>query len=68
MKKFLILPLSLTAALSLTAVAHADIIVDPPLEVEEPLMQSVQLLPWLLVGAAVGVTVYLLRKYWTKKK
>lgn len=64
MKKFLTLTLVLVTALSLTAVAHADVIAGPAVAV----FYGVKLLPWILVGAAVGVTVYLLKKFWKKKK
>ena len=64
MKKFLTLALVLMTALSLTAVAHADVIAGPAVAV----YYGVRLLSWILVGAAVGVTVYLLQKYWKKKK
>lgn len=64
MKKLLTLTLSLAAALALTAVAHADVIAGPALA----LHHGVRLLPWILMGVAVGVTVFLLRKYWTKRK
>lgn len=64
MKKFLTLTLVLVTALSLTAVAHADVIAGPAVAV----FHGVKLLPWILVGAAVGVTVYLLKKFWKKKK
>ena len=60
-KKFLTLTLVLVTALSLTAVAHADVIAGPALT-------GIAYLPWILVGAAVGVTAYLLQKFWKKKK
>ena len=63
-KKFLTLALVLAAALSLTATAHADVIAGPAVA----LYYGARSLPWILVGAVVGVTVYLLRKYWAKKK
>ena len=63
-KKFLTLTLVLVTALSLTAVAHAVVIAGPALTV----YYGVRLLPWILVGAAVGVTAYLLQKFWKKKK
>ena len=63
-KKFLTLTLVLVTALSLTAVAHADVIAGPALTV----YYGVRLLPWVLVGGAAGVTAYLLRKFWKKKK
>ena len=64
MKKLLILTLSLAAALSLTATAHADVIAGPA----AALYLGTRFLPWVLVGAALGVTAYLLRKFWKKKK
>lgn len=64
MKRFLTLTLVLATALSLTAVARADVMFEPVLA----LYYGFRLLPWILVGAAVGVTVYLLRKFWKKKK
>ena len=63
-KKLLTLALVFMAALSLTATAHADVIAGPAVA----LYYGARFLPWVLVGAVVGVTVYLLRKYWTKKK
>ena len=64
MKKVLTLTLVLVTALSLTAVAHADVIAGPALTV----YYGVRLLPWVLVGGAAGVTAYLLREFWKKKK
>ena len=64
MKKFLTLALVLTTALSLTAVAHADVIAGPAVAV----YYGVRLLPWILVGAVAGVTAYLLRKFWKGRK
>ena len=61
MKKFLTLALVLVTALSLSAVAHADVIAGPA-------TVSFVLLTWILVGAAVGVTVYLLQKFWKRRK
>ena len=58
--------LALLAALLLTVPAYADAIMPGPGEVAATLAE--RYLPWLLVGAAAGVTVYLLRKFWTKKK
>lgn len=60
----LTLALVLAAGLSLTATAHADVIAGPAVA----LYYGTRFLPWVLVGAVVGVTAYLLRKYWTKKK
>ena len=64
MKKCLTFALVLVTALSLSAVAHADVIAGPVVAV----YYGVRLLAWILVGAAVGVTVYLLQKFWKKKK
>lgn len=64
MKKYLIFMLALLAALSLTAVAHADVIAGPAVTV----FYAVRFLPWILVGAVAGVTALLLRKFWKKKK
>lgn len=64
MKKWLTLSLVFVTALSLTAVAHADVIAGPALAV----YYGTRLLPWILVGAAVGVTAFLLQKFWKKKK
>lgn len=63
-RKLLTLTLVLATALSLTAVARADVIAGPAVA----LYYGTRLLPWILVGAAAGVTVYLLRKFWKKKK
>lgn len=63
-KKLLTLALVLMTALSLTAIARADVIAGPAVA----LYYGTRFLPWVLVGAVVGITVYLLRKYWTKKK
>lgn len=63
MKKYLTATLVLLAALSLTAVAHADVIAGPAVAV----FYAVRLLPWILVGAVVGVTAFLLRKFRKKK-
>ena len=64
MKKVLTLTLVLVTALSLTAVAHADVIAGPAVTV----FYAVRFLPWILVGAVAGVTALLLRKFWKKKK
>lgn len=65
MKRVLALAMTLLTALSLTTVAHADAIASP---VEVAGVTVLQYLPWILVGAVVGVTVYILQKYWKKKK
>lgn len=64
MKKLLTLSMALLTALSLAAVAHADVISGPAVTI----YHATRLLPWVLVGAVVGITVFLLRKYWKKKK
>lgn len=66
MKKHLTLSLALLAALLLATPAFADVVMPGPGEVAATL--AGRFLPWILVGAVVGVTAYLLRKYWTKKK
>lgn len=63
-KRLLTLTMVLLSALSLTTAAHADVIAGPAVAV----YYGTRLLPWILVGAAVGVTVFLLRKFWKKKK
>lgn len=63
MKKHLTLALVLLTMLALMSTAHADVIVGPAVA----LSWGVRSLPWFLVGAAVGVTAYLLRKFWKKK-
>ncbi len=64
MKKYLTPALVLLAVPFLTAVAYADVIAGPAVA----LYYSVQVLPWILVGAVAGVTAFLLRKFWKKKK
>ncbi len=64
MKKYLTATLVLLTMLSLMATAHADAIVGPV----EVLLWGMRFLPWILVGAVVGVTVFLLRKFWKKRK
>lgn len=64
MKKYLTLLLTLLTALSLTTIARADVIAGPA----AALFYTARLLPWVLVGAVVGVTAYLLKKFWKKKK
>lgn len=64
MKKVLTPALVLVTALSLTAAARADVIAGPA----AALYCGTRLLPWVLVGAVVGVTVYLLRRFWKNKK
>ena len=64
MKKTLTVTMCLLTVLALTTVAHADVIAGPAVAV----FYAVRLLPWVLVGAVVGVTVFLLRKFWKRKK
>ena len=64
MKKTLTVTMCLLTVLALTTVAHADVIAGPAVAV----FYAVRLLPWVLVGAVVGITVFLLRKFWKKKK
>ena len=65
MKKLLTLSMALLTALSLTAVAHADVIASPG---EVVLLYTMCLLPFVLVAAVVLITIYLLVKFWKKKK
>ena len=65
MKKALTVTLSLFTMLLLTAVAHADVVFNP---VEVAGYSIMQYLPWILVGAVAGITVFLLQKFWKKKK
>ena len=44
--------------------AQADVLAGPAVAV----LCTVRVLPWILVGDVVGVTVFLLRKFWKKKK
>lgn len=64
MKKTLTMAMCLMTMLALTTTAHADAIAGPA----ESLFLTVRLLPWILVGAVVGVTIFLLRKFWERKK
>lgn len=62
--KRLLIPLLLAAAFpALAATARADVIAGPALAV----FYGIRLLPWLLVGALVGVTAFLLHKFRKKK-
>ena len=65
MKKVLSVTMVFLTVLSLTAVAHADVISSP---VTEAVFTVLRFLPWILVGAVVGITIFLLRKFWKKKK
>ena len=64
MKKYLTFALVLLTMLALRSTAHADVIAGPAVAV----FYAGRFLPWILVGAAVGVTVFLLQKFWKKKK
>ena len=66
MKRTLTVTLALLTMLSLTAVAHADVISSTPGMIAASL--AMELLPWVLVGIVVGITIFLLRKFWKKKK
>ena len=63
MKKYRIVLLALLALPALMGTAYADVIAGPAVAV----FYAVRLLPWVLVGAVVGVTVFLLRKFRKKK-
>ena len=64
MKKYLTSALALLTMPALMSTVHADVIAGPAVTV----FYAVRFLPWVLVGAAVGVTIYLLQKFWKKKK
>ena len=64
MKKYLTALLALLAVPVLMATAYADVIAGPML----PVFYIMRALPWILVGAVVGVTIYLLQKFWKKRK
>lgn len=63
MKKYRIVLLALLALPALMGTAYADVIAGPAVAV----FYAVRLLPWVLVGAVVVITVFLLRKFWKKK-
>lgn len=65
MKTTLIFAMTLLLAASMASTAHADAIASP---VDAAVSGIAILGPWILVGAAVGVTVYLLKKFWGKRK
>ena len=78
-QKQLTVSLALLAALLLTVPAYADAIMPGPGEIAATLAEVIagpaaalylgtRFLPWVLVGAALGITAYLLRKFWKKKK
>lgn len=64
MKKYLTAVLVLMTIPALMSTAHADVIAGPAVTV----FYAVRFLPWILVGAAVGVTVFLLQKFRSKRK
>ena len=64
MKKASTIALVLLTMLSLTSVAHADVVISP---VEIAGLYVLRALPWILVAAVVGVTIFLLWKFWKKK-
>ena len=66
MKKYLTAALVLLTMLALMSTAHADVIAATPGDIALSLV--LELMPWILVGAVVGVTVFLLQKFWKKKK
>lgn len=62
MKKTLTATLAFLTMLSLAATAHADVIASP-------MEASVDfLLPWVLVGTVVGITIFLLQMFRKNKK
>lgn len=64
MKKYLTAMLVLLAMPALMSTAHADVIAGPAVAV----VYAVRFLPWILVGAAAGVTLFLLQKFRNRKK
>ncbi len=64
MKRILTCLLVLLTMPALMATAHADVIAGPAVAI----YYTVRFLPWILVGAAVGVTVFLLEKFWKRRK
>ena len=65
MKKLLTLSMAFLTALSLTAVARADVIASPG---EIAMLYTMHFLPYILVAVVVVVTICLLIKFWKKKK
>lgn len=65
MKKLWTVTLTLLAMLSLSAAAHADVVFSP-VEIAE--YYAIRYLPWILVIAVAGITIFLLQKFWKKKK
>ena len=66
MKKYLAAILVLAAMLSLMPTAHADVISSTPGDIALSLV--LEFMPWILVGAAAAVTVFLLRRFWKGRK
>ncbi|MBD5161404.1 MAG: hypothetical protein HDT14_05200 [Oscillibacter sp.] len=64
MKKYMTALLVLMTLPALMSTAHADVIAGPAVAV----FYTARFLPWILAGAAVGVTVFLLRKFRGRKK
>lgn len=64
MKKYLTAMLVVISMLALMSTAHADVIAGPAVTA----FYAVRFLPWILAGAAVGVTVFLLQKFRSKRK
>lgn len=64
MKKYLTAMLVLMSMLALMSTAHADVIAGPAV----PVFYAARFLPWILAGAAAGVTVFLLHKFRGKRK
>ncbi|MBD5150804.1 MAG: hypothetical protein HDT18_10685 [Oscillibacter sp.] len=65
MKKLLTLSMALLTALSLTAVARADVIAGPAVG---SFLYTMYFLPYILVAVVAVVTICLLIKFWKKKK
>ena len=65
MKKLLTLSMVLLTALSLTAVARADVIAGPAVG---SFLYTMYFLPYILVAVVAVVTICLLIKFWKKKK
>ena len=65
MKKLLTLSMVLLTALSLTAVARADVITGPGVGT---FLYTLYFLPYILVAVVVLITIYMLIKFWKKKK
>lgn len=62
MKRIQTAALVLLTMLSLTVIAHADVIANPATDVADCL------LPWILVGTVAGVTIFLLQMFRKNKK